>query len=349
MFTTNLISAETFLSHAGSDCGIANVNIGTSGAEIGGAFGGEKETGGGRESGSDSWKAYMRRQTNTMNWSVATAARARHHFPTVEAMIYTCYEMIRDCRADKPEGWSYFLAQYVPVVRRMLVHYFPERGEDTALVERVLLALRQPQSNLFESLDPAPERAFVAKLRQRVLAIAESDQAGGAPALSIDLEALGRALEPFTVTEKLAVWFETMGYNSADASRMQRMSAQTMDKIRDRASELIRSNVDSWNRALLTDNGRSLGREAAALSTENCLLPKAFLDIIDGRTNWRGREEMEQHVKACWHCLDHFCRLLEVVDILRSSQPLGEAELEAYQRLLQIQIPKRSFWKKMAG
>ncbi|MFN7992463.1 MAG: aldehyde dehydrogenase family protein [Bryobacteraceae bacterium] len=69
MFTTNVISSERFLNHAGSDCGIANINIGTSGAEIGGAFGGEKDTGGGRESGSDSWKAYMRRQTNTINWS----------------------------------------------------------------------------------------------------------------------------------------------------------------------------------------------------------------------------------------------------------------------------------------
>ena len=66
--TNNLREAECFLSAAGSDCGIANVNIGTSGAEIGGAFGGEKETGGGRESGSDSWKQYMRRQTNTINW-----------------------------------------------------------------------------------------------------------------------------------------------------------------------------------------------------------------------------------------------------------------------------------------
>jgi aldehyde dehydrogenase (NAD+) len=69
IFTTNLLTAECFLSATGSDCGIANVNIGTSGAEIGGAFGGEKETGGGRESGSDSWKQYMRRQTNTINWS----------------------------------------------------------------------------------------------------------------------------------------------------------------------------------------------------------------------------------------------------------------------------------------
>ncbi len=69
MFTTSLISSEKFLSARGSDCGIANINIGTSGAEIGGAFGGEKETGGGRESGSDAWKAYMRRQTTTINWS----------------------------------------------------------------------------------------------------------------------------------------------------------------------------------------------------------------------------------------------------------------------------------------
>lgn len=68
MFTTNLLTAETFLSPWGSDCGIANINIGTSGAEIGGAFGGEKETGGGREAGSDAWKSYMRRQTNTINW-----------------------------------------------------------------------------------------------------------------------------------------------------------------------------------------------------------------------------------------------------------------------------------------
>ena len=69
IFTDSLRQAEQFLSSAGSDCGIANVNIGTSGAEIGGAFGGEKDTGGGRESGSDAWKAYMRRQTNTINWS----------------------------------------------------------------------------------------------------------------------------------------------------------------------------------------------------------------------------------------------------------------------------------------
>jgi aldehyde dehydrogenase (NAD+) len=71
LITQDLIESELFLSPEGSDCGLANINLGTSGAEIGGAFGGEKETGGGRESGSDSWKAYMRRQTQVLNWSGA--------------------------------------------------------------------------------------------------------------------------------------------------------------------------------------------------------------------------------------------------------------------------------------
>ncbi len=80
IFTNDVREAERFMSADGSDCGIANVNIGPSGAEIGGAFGGEKETGGGRESGSDAWKAYMRRATNTVNYSDALPLAQGVHF-----------------------------------------------------------------------------------------------------------------------------------------------------------------------------------------------------------------------------------------------------------------------------
>ena len=80
IFTNDFREAELFLSAAGSDCGIANVNIGTSGAEIGGAFGGEKETGGGRESGSDAWKQYMRRATNTINYGTELPLAQGVHF-----------------------------------------------------------------------------------------------------------------------------------------------------------------------------------------------------------------------------------------------------------------------------
>ena len=78
-------------------------------------------------------------------------------------MIYTCYEMIRDCRVNSPEGWRYLISNYVPVIEKLVAHY---GRRDSAVVERVLLALRDPQSSLFQSLAPAPERWFVAELRQ---------------------------------------------------------------------------------------------------------------------------------------------------------------------------------------
>ena len=121
-------------------------------------------------------------------------------------MIYTCYEMIRDCRANLPEGWSYFAANYVAPVRKLLVHY---ESDDPALLERVLLAIRDPQLSLLQSLEPAPERWFVAELRQKVL----DQMATPAPDIAMDLETVAEALQPLTMLEKQAAWIETMRYS----------------------------------------------------------------------------------------------------------------------------------------
>jgi hypothetical protein len=132
-----------------------------------------------------------------------------------------------------------------------------------------------------------------------------------------------RSSSSTTTRMRPAVWFETMRYGDADTGRMLRMSPETAEKIRARGAELIRGGVDAWRSTLLADNGPLLGQAANALSTKDCLPAKAFFDVIDGRATWRGREEMERHVKGCWHCLDHYCRLLEVVDVLRAfSKPL---------------------------
>ena len=85
-------------------------------------------------------------------------------------MIYTCYEMVRDCRAGVPEGWIYFISYYVPAIRKTLAQYAPERSGDAALVERILLAVRKPESFLFHSTEPPEERWFVAQLRQAIVA-----------------------------------------------------------------------------------------------------------------------------------------------------------------------------------
>jgi hypothetical protein len=218
-------------------------------------------------------------------------------------MIYTCYDMIQDCRAGKPGGWSFFMANYKPAVDRMAAHY------GLTDIDGILAGVRD---TLFQTIQPMPERHFMAELRQKVLA-AMPDQP-----VELDLETLAQAFAPLTVVEKKAVWLETMRYGAEDAARMLRMDPNTVGKIRDKAADLLRGAQDRWSRTILEDNGMSLGRAAAAQSTPDCVLPKSLLDIIDGRSTWSKREEAERHITACWHCVDHFSRLHEVCDLLRS-------------------------------
>jgi hypothetical protein len=257
-------------------------------------------------------------------------------------MIYTCYEMVRDCRADKPEGWAHFVTSYVPVIRKLLAHY---GAGDAAAIDRVLLAGRDPESSLFKSVEPAPERWFVSELRQKVLAELKSP----APEIEIDLETVADALQPLTMLEKQAAWFETMRYSPVETGPMLRVAPGTVEKVRLRADELLRGKVDSWRRNLLADNGPALGRTAASGGGPECLTKKTFLDILDGRMTWRGREELERHVTACWHCIDHFCRMVEVVETMRGIQPLTPEEAEPYRKLLKIPEQKRPLWKRFMG
>jgi hypothetical protein len=257
-------------------------------------------------------------------------------------MIYTSYEMLRDCRAGKPEGWSYFIANYVPVIRKLLTHY---GGERAPAMETVLAGLHSPESSLFTSLDPAPERWVVAELRQKIMA--DLSAADSAPTL--ELETVAAALAPLTLLEKQAAWLESMRYEAGESAAMLRMSAATVTKIRDRAAELLRSAVDTWNRNLLVANGRALGRAAAAAPTPECVPSKTFLDVLDGRSTWRDRETIERHVIACWHCIDHFCRMAEVIELLRNIQPLSDAEAAPFRQLLGLVEQKPAGWKRLFG
>jgi hypothetical protein len=213
----------------------------------------------------------------------------------------------------------------------------------------MLQMLRRPESSLFQSLEPSPERWFVAELRQRVLAALE--ESDGAPQLDLelDLETLAKALESLTVVEKQAAWLETMRYAPQQTGVLLRMEPRTVEKIRDKAAERLRGHIDQWRRSLLADNGAPLGRAAAAANTPGCLSAKAFLDVLDGRSTWQGREELERHVTACWHCIDHFCRLAEVVELLRGLKPLSEAEAEPLRLALGVPGSKKRGWWRGGG
>lgn len=254
--------------------------------------------------------------------------------------------MVRDCRADLPQGWRYFVANYVPVIRRILSHYGRPEESSEAAVERVVLSLRKPESGLFQSQEPSPERSFVAGLRQTILAGLPAPD----PEIALDLATVTEALEPLTMTEKHAAWFETMHYDAASAGELMRVAPTTVQKIRDRAGDLLRGKLDQWNRTLLADNGLTLGREAAAAAGgKDCLPVKAFLDILDGRTTWGERDMMERHVNSCWHCIDHNARMQEVIGLLRACKPLDEAESAKYFKVIGVEAERRPVWKRMLG
>jgi hypothetical protein len=255
-------------------------------------------------------------------------------------MIYTCYDMVRDCREDRAEGWRFLVTNYAPIIRKFVDHYGPPPAPS---VESILTSLKHPESSLFASLEPTPERWFLGEVRQRILAGLDFPS----PEIDLDLETVATALAPLTVTEKLAAWTEGMGYTSEQAGAMLRMAPATVAKIRDRASDLIRGQVDTWRRTLLQENGPQLGRAAAAVTTPDCLGVKVFLDVLDGRMPWSGREQMERHVTVCFHCVDHFCRMAEVIELLRGVRPLSEEEAAPYYRVLGIEPKEKRGWRRL--
>ncbi len=227
-------------------------------------------------------------------------------------MIYTCYEMIRDCRQGKADGWIYFISNYLPVVRRLHSHYGGEAPSGSV-------------EGLFPDCEPGPERRFVTELRQKILAGIQVET----PEVTVDLETVAESLAPLTTVEKQAAWMESMKYDSAKTGAILRMAPATVGNIRDKAAEMLRGKTDTWRRTLLVDNGLMLGRAAAEAGGAECVNGKLFLDVLDGRATWAGREQIERHVNGCWHCIDHFCRLAETIELLRDNRPLSPAETKA--------------------
>jgi DNA-directed RNA polymerase specialized sigma24 family protein len=138
--------------------------------------------------------------------------------------------MIQDCKADKPEGWTHFIAQYLSLIQALIRHYYPSRSADADLVNSVLLALWKSEPGFFSVCEPLPEREFVAELRQFVLAAVEEDSPTAMAEISLELDTLSAALEPFTSTEKQVVWLETMRYDPEQTAAMMHMHAATVEK-----------------------------------------------------------------------------------------------------------------------
>ena len=260
--------------------------------------------------------------------------------------IYTTYDMIRDCRQGRPEGREHFVVYFVPATSFFIGHYRPELAGDAELLQVVVRRVLEDGGDLF-SWEEVPERWFLVELRSAVLRIIEQERPAQAPAIRLDLATLATALEGFTVVDRQAVWLEAMRHAPEQASTLLNIEPATARRARERAAELLRQAMDGWSGRLIWDNGPSLQQEAAAQQPAQALPVKHVLDMIDGRSTWNQRQEIELAMKASWGAVDLVCRLREAAELTRESKMLSEEEAEPFRKLLGIEKRKRSGWRSL--
>ena len=254
--------------------------------------------------------------------------------------IYTCFDMIVDCRQGKPEGWRYFARTFVAALRRIFSHYGGGDEHVFELIDR----LRAPNSPL-HAMQPMTQREFVDALRPLVLELTAKPAQGISPDLSLVQEALA----PLTAIERQTAWFETFGYSTQEAARIMRMSPETAVKLRARTDELLRSKLDDWSTGLLANHGRALGAEVEQQVPETQLVYRDFFDVMDGRNSWQHRTTFERTLEASWFEVHRACRIREADDALAQAKPLDNASAQPVLDRLGIPPESVGFWKRLAG
>lgn len=254
--------------------------------------------------------------------------------------IYTCFDMIVDCRQGKPEGWRYFARTFVASLRRIFSHYGGGDEHVFELIDR----LRAPDS-LLHALQPMTQREFVDALRPLVLELTTKPGQGISPDLSLVQEALA----PLTAIERQTAWFETFGYPPQEAARIMRMSPETAVKLRARTDELLRSKLDDWSTGLLATHGRALGAEVEQQQPETQLVYRDFFDVMDGRNSWQHRTTFERTLEESWFEVHRACRIREADDALAQAKPLDNAAAQPILDRLGIPPETIGFWKRLAG
>lgn len=254
--------------------------------------------------------------------------------------VYTCYDMIADCRAGKDAGWEYLIVNYVPAIRRLLRHYAPERDTDEEIMA-YLAALRTDSGSPMRGLNATTGREFLFGLRDHLVrwAGAQPDVADTA-----GIEGLAATLAELTVVERQIVWFTVLGYDADAAAALMRVSPDTGRSVVERAAALLDGGASGIS---LRAHAPALQAAARSLELEAEVALPEYLHFIDGRLGWSARKNVEKAMEKSWREVDRSCRIREADATARDAQPLTPEESAPLMSALGIAPKQKSFWQKV--
>ncbi len=253
--------------------------------------------------------------------------------------IYTCFDMIVDCRQGNAPGWRHFARTFVPPLRRLLRHYGGGDDQLFAVIER----LRDPAASPLQAMQPMTEREFLDTLRPLILEFTAQPNAGSPP----DLALVQEALAPLTAIERQTAWMETFGYSIPEAARIMRLDPGTAEKLRVRTEELLRAKLDDWSTGLLARHGRALGADIELSPSAEPLSYRDVFDVIDGRNTWQHRLHFERTLEESWYEVHRACRIREADDALDKAKPLDQAAAQPILDRLGIAAEKPGLLKRL--
>ena len=259
--------------------------------------------------------------------------------------------MVAQCLERQPSGWRQFVREYLPFAGALLERHFPQLASrhDELLRDLVLRAAGQ-DAQFFREYSGRSEREFLLHLREHAIRLGEELQpAPPNPEIPLESEVFEKALVGLSPLERQVVWMFVLSPVSGDADQILRLDRKAVAATMAKAQESLRAACDRWNPPMLAENRGPLAREARARRTNDCAAPKVFLRLLDGQITWRDRADLEHQLAACWHCVDLLCRFRETMFLTRRIQPLPESDTEAYLKLLNLEPPRVSPWKRLLG
>ena len=168
------------------------------------------------------------------------------------------------------------------------------------------------------------------------------------PEVGLEFEVFETALAALSPIERQIVWTPLLGPKHDDADQILRLDPKVVASSTGKAQEALRVSCDRWSAGMLLENRHRLLAAARGRHTSDCPSPRAFLRLIDGQITWRDRADVEHHLTVCWHCVDYICRFREVIFLSAKTQPLPDAGVESYLKLLGIAAPPPR-WKRLLG